>query len=165
MSTPNSVLGIRLPCAKDGYGYQEIQIPSDHPVFDEALLPVPARLGVPLVIYRMGTQSPNRADLDCRVATYLNVTYEDGIAPPAWQSHIGTCLVARKDKKRFSEQHMDAIEMYIDRLMDYFGDEGPYAAQRQIRPEVFEKWFESFRDGRKKNGDAGWENVPGFDEV
>jgi hypothetical protein len=165
MSSTSPVLGIRLPCAKDGYGYSEIQIPGDHPIFDEAILPVPARIGVPLVIYRMGTQSPDRADLDCRVATYLNVTYEDGIAPPAWQSHVGTCLVARKDKKPFSMQHMDAIEMYIDMLMDYFGDDGPYAAQRQITPEVFEKWFENYSANQKKDGRSGWENVPSFSEV
>jgi len=42
---------------------------------------------IPLVSYRVDTQSTNRADLDNQIATQLNIGSESGFAPSAWQSY------------------------------------------------------------------------------
>ncbi|KAH8653918.1 hypothetical protein BGZ61DRAFT_468096 [Ilyonectria robusta] len=65
-------------------------IPADHPVFSQDIPPVPGLIEVPLVLHRVGTRSANR--------TYLNINSDSGFAPPAWQSHVGTIVVARKDR-------------------------------------------------------------------
>jgi hypothetical protein len=108
-------------------------------MFDNALLEVPAILGVPMVIHRVGTQSACRPDLDCKIATYLNIEYVDDMAPPEWQSHIGGCLVARKNKKPLSSQHLEALCMYIDRILDNFGDG---VKQEQAQAMVTREGFE-----------------------
>jgi len=38
-------------------------IPADHPAFSEPVSPVPRLIEVPLVVYSVGSQSANRADL------------------------------------------------------------------------------------------------------
>jgi hypothetical protein len=139
-----SVKGVGLACKMEPGMINETDIPIDHTIFDNPLLEVPAIMGVPLVIHRLGTKSNNRADLDCRIATFLIVTFRDGLASPELQSHVGSCLVARKDKKPLSSEHLEAVWMYIDRLMDMFGD-GPKSAQKDINRDDFESWFEGYR--------------------
>ncbi|KAF1847749.1 uncharacterized protein K460DRAFT_363787 [Cucurbitaria berberidis CBS 394.84] len=157
--TGDSVEAVKLRCEKEGGGFRKISLEPNHIVFDGPLLQVPAIMGIPLVIHRVGTKSNNRADLDCRIATFLNVKYEDGFAPPQWQSHVGTCIVARKDKKPLSAEHVEAVWMYIDKLMDTFGEEGPQAAQKEISREHYEEWFERYRDSEAENGRDEWRNV------
>jgi len=157
--TSDTVKGVRLTCTKESGGFWEVDIPSNHSMFDGPLLEVPAILGVPLVIHRVGTQSNNRADLDCQIATFLNITYRDGMAPPEWQSHVGSCLVARKDKKPLSSQHLEAVWMYIDRILDYFGEEGPREAQKLITRKDFEKWLENYKLREASNGRSEWADV------
>lgn len=151
--------GVRLACTKEPGAFWEVDIPADHSIFDKAILEVPAILGIPLVIHRVGTQSNNRADLDCQIATYLNVTYEYGLAPPQWQSHVGTCLVARKDKKPLTSQHLEAVWMYIVRLMDFYGEQSPREAQKRITRQRFEKWFENYKKIEAENGRSEWKDV------
>jgi hypothetical protein len=127
-------------------------IPNIHLIFDGPLLEVPAIVGIPLVINRVGTQSDNRPDLDCQIATYLNVAYQDGLAPPEWQSHVRSCLVARKDKKPLNVEHLEAVWMYIDRLMDLYGEDSPKRAQKDITREGFERWFKGYRNENVQNG-------------
>lgn len=74
-------------------------IPADHAVFSQQVPPVPGLISIPLVLHRMGTKSANRADLDNQIATYLNIDSDSGFAPPTWQSHVSTVLVARKDRR------------------------------------------------------------------
>lgn len=140
-------------------------IPSNHPIFNNPVLPVPGRIVIPLVIHRLGTQSRNRADLDCRIATYLNVEYEDGLAPPHWESHVGTCIVTRKDKKPLSSEHLEAVWMFIDRLMDYFGEDGPEEAHRNISKPKFERWFKGYKEGQVVNHRDEWKNVGSIYDV
>jgi hypothetical protein len=49
--------------------------------------------------------------------------------------------------------------MYINRLMDIFGDEGPTAAQEEINREDFESWFENYKENNVENGRDEWKNV------
>lgn len=137
--------------------FWEVDVPSDHALFDRPILEVPGIMGIPLVIYRVGTPSSNRTDLDCQIATFLNVTYDDGLAPAEWQSRVGTCLVARKDKKPLTSMHLEAVWMYIDRLMDLYG-EGPKRAQKEIARERFEKWLENYKRNEAMNGRPEWKD-------
>ena len=159
MHTGETVVAVRLACNKESGGFWNVSVPANHTMFDSPLLEVPAIMGIPLVIHRVGTQSNNRADLDCRIATFLNVKYEDGFAPREWQSHVGTCIVARKDKKPLSAEHLEAVWMYIDRLMDIFGEEGPEKAQKEISRDSFEEWFEDYKNNEVENGRENWKNV------
>ncbi|KAK5735723.1 hypothetical protein LTR17_007895 [Elasticomyces elasticus] len=110
------IKGVRLLCTKEGPSpFRQVDIPSNHAMFGSPPLEVPAILGIPMVIHRVGTKSRDRADLDCQIATYLNIKYSDGLAPPQWQSHVGSCLVARKDKKPLSLPHLEAVWMFIMR--------------------------------------------------
>lgn len=158
------VKGIRLACNKEPGGFWEVDIPSDHSIFDEPLLEVPALLGIPLVIHRLGTQLNIRADLDCHIATWRNIKYANGFAPIEWQSHVGTCLVARKDKKPLNEEHMDAVRMYVSRLLDLFGNDPKYA-QKEMTRAAFEKWFENYRAREIENGHPNWEKVVSLFDV
>jgi hypothetical protein len=153
------VKGVRIACTKEPGRFWEVDIPADHSIFEKTILEVPAILGIPLVIRRVGTQSNDCADLDCQIATFLNVKYEDGLAPSQWQSHVGTCLVARKDKKPLTSQHLEAVWMYIDRLMDCYGEEGPRQAQKEMTKKRLETWFENYKENEAENERTEWKDV------
>ncbi|PYH81280.1 hypothetical protein BO82DRAFT_402545 [Aspergillus uvarum CBS 121591] len=58
--------------------------------------------------------------------TYLHIDPISGLAPPAWQAgRIGTVIVARRDRKDLSPEHYEATWMYIDYMIDFFGNGGP----------------------------------------
>jgi hypothetical protein len=96
--TGNTVQAVHIACEKESGSFWNISIPSNHPVFDGPLLEVPAKTHIPLVIHRIGTKSKHRADLECPIATCLNIKYTNGVAPQKWQSGVGSCIVARKTK-------------------------------------------------------------------
>jgi hypothetical protein len=73
---------------------------------------------------RTGTTSPTQADLDCQIATFLAINPTTCFAPPEWQSHVGTVIVARKDKKPLSMQHLEGFWMHTDAILDEFGNGG-----------------------------------------
>lgn len=157
--TGDIVKGVRLNCTKDPGGFFEVDIPSTHAMFDTSLLEVPALIGIPMVIHRIGTQSNHRPDLDCQIATCLNIEYSNSLAPPQWQSHVGSCLVARKDKKPLSSQHLEAVWMYIDRVLDYYGDVGVKQAQALITRKEFERWFDNRKRNEARNRKSEWADV------
>jgi hypothetical protein len=140
-------------------------MPSHHPIFNGPLLKVPARMDIPLVIYRIGIESDNRVGLDCRIANFLNINYTTGFVPDEWQSGVGSCIDARKDKRPLSEEHLEAVWMYIDRLMDIFCEDGPEAAQEEMTRECFEEWFEDYKATEAENGKANWRNVASIYDV
>ncbi|KAH0600504.1 hypothetical protein MHUMG1_01501 [Metarhizium humberi] len=118
-------------------------IPADHAVFSQQVPPVPGLISIPLVLHRMGTKSANRADLDNQIATYLNIDSDSGFAPPTWQSHVGTVLVARKDRRPLLPQHLEGVWMYCDYILDIFG-EGQGAPRWLYNRPAFEKWWEGY---------------------
>ncbi|KAH6874065.1 hypothetical protein B0T10DRAFT_533095 [Thelonectria olida] len=105
-----------------------IMIKADHPVFSNYVPPVPGLIEIPLILRRVGTQSTYRADLDNQIATYLNINSESGFAPPAWQSYVGTVLVARKDEKPLLPQHLEGREAFEEWW------EGYCEEQKEFRP-------------------------------
>ncbi|KJZ67955.1 hypothetical protein HIM_12654 [Hirsutella minnesotensis 3608] len=124
-------------------------VPGDHPIFLQPVAPISALIEVPLVLHRIGTKSVNRADLDNQIATYLNIDANSGYAPPEWQSHVGTVVVARKDKRPLLPQHLEGIWMFCDHVLDLFGDgEGPpsWLYSRQ----AFEKWWAEYCEEQKR---------------
>jgi hypothetical protein len=135
-------------------------IPADHPIFSQPVPPVPRLVEVPLVLHRVGTQSANRADLDNQIATYINVDADSGFAPLAWQSHVGTVVVARKDKKPLLPHHVEGMWMYCDRILDRFGDgEGP--PRRLYNRQAFETWWKHYcEEQRGFRLGSGGENDP-----
>ena len=118
-------------------------IPADHPIFSQPVPPIPALIKVPLVLHRVGTPSTNQADLDNQIATYLNIDADSGFAPLAWQSHVGTIVVARKDRKPLLPQHLEGVWMYCDRILDLFGEAGG-APRGLYNRQAFEKWWKGY---------------------
>lgn len=114
-------------------------IPIDHPVFSQPVAPLSEIIGIPLGIHRVGTLSSNRPDLDNQIITYLNVNLDSGLAPMEWQSHIGTVVVARKDKKPFLPHHLEGVWMYADYILDLFGERGA-APTLLYNRQAFEMW-------------------------
>ena len=133
-------------------------IPADHPVFNNTVPPVLALLDIPIVIHRLGTHNPGSFGyMDNQPITFLNIDATSGFAPPQWQSGIGSVIVARKDKKDLTAEHYEAIWMYMDRILDFFG-EGSTPTQLYSR-QAFERWYE----GYKRNAGysrAEWRSVP-----
>jgi hypothetical protein len=127
-------------------------IPADHRIFSQPVPNIPALIEVPLVLDRVGTQSADRADLDNQIATYLNIDANSGFAPPAWQSHVGTVVVARKDGKALLPQHLEGVWMYCDRILCLFG-EGEGAPTRLYNRQAFEKWWKVFCKEQKEKDD------------
>lgn len=160
----DSVAGVRLKCAKEGVGVEHVDIPSHHPIFDGPVIEIPALMEIPLVIHRLGTQSTNQPDLDCQLATWLMIKYEDGFAPPQWQSDVGSCWLARKDKKSLSEQQVYAIHDYMSTLLDRYSDD-PKDAQKLITRKAFERWFEQYVQSMVEVGGSEWKDFGSLYEL
>jgi hypothetical protein len=75
-------------------------------------------------------------------------------------------LVARKDGKTLLQQHLEAVWMYCDRILDHFG-EGAGPPRRMHSRAAFEKFWRNyveeqkgFRSGTGSEGDgSGWRVV------
>jgi hypothetical protein len=124
-------------------------IQADHPIFSNFVPSIPRLIELPLVFHRVGTQSTNRSDLDNQMITYLNVDSESGFAPPEWQSHVGTVLVARKDEKPLLAQHLEGVWMYCDYILDLFG-EGKGAPKHLYNRQAFEEWWRKYCEEQKE---------------
>ena len=118
-------------------------VPADHPVFSKHVLPVPALIEVPLVVYRLGTWSENVAELDNQAATYLNIDPDSGFAPPEWQECVGTVVVAHKDRKPLLLQHLEVVWDYCNYILDCFGD-GEGAPTKLYNRQAFQKYWEDY---------------------
>lgn len=121
---------------------------------------MPALLDFPIVVHRVGTPDNGAFDhLDNQAITYIHITTETGLAPPEWQSGIGTVIVARKDKKDLSPEHYEAIWMYYDHILDYFG-EGEGAPKHLFTRQAFERWFVGYQKEQLGFGRQEWTSVP-----
>ncbi|KAJ0122848.1 Uncharacterized protein HZ326_31567, partial [Fusarium oxysporum f. sp. albedinis] len=151
-STPGSIQAITVRCDGERVRFAPWSVTSvkaDHPIFSNFVPPIPRLIEVPLVFHRVGSQSADRADLDNQVITYLHIDSESGFAPPSWQSHIGTVLVARKDQKTLRPQHLEGVWMYCDHILDLFGD-GEGAPTHMYRRQAFEEWWKDYCKEQKK---------------
>lgn len=162
----DTIKAVTVRCSGDTTGpkWSATTITSADPIFDQqpgSEAPLPAALGIPLIFRRLpsaqfGTARPD--GLDNQIATYLNIELASGFAPAAWQSGVGTVLVARRDRKPLLEQHLEGLWMYCDRVLDIFGDGGGAPRHLYNRP-AFEKWWARYaEEARGYRGD--WKNVP-----
>lgn len=165
-STTDQIKAVIVRCNGDTTGpkWSATTIAGADPIFDQqpgSEAPLPAVLGIPLIFRRFpsaqfGTTRPD--GLDNQIATYLNIELASGFAPAAWQSGVGTVLVARLDKKPLLEQHLEGLWMYCDRVLDIFGD-GCGAPRHLYNRPAFEKWWARYaEEARGYRGD--WKNVP-----
>lgn len=141
-------------CAGDRGGppWEATTIPSGHAVFNDSVPPVAALLDFPIVIHRLGTCDTGEfGSLDNQAIAYLNVEAKSGLAPPRWQSGIGSVIVARKDRKDLSPEHNEVIWMYHDHILDYFGERP--ASMRLYNRQAFERLFVRYA---KKTAGFGW---------
>jgi len=66
------------------------------------------------------------------------------------QSHVGTVVVARKDRKPLLPQHLEGVWMYCDYILDLFGEgEGP--PRRLYSRQAFQKWWDGYWEDQKQN--------------
>ncbi|KAJ5924118.1 hypothetical protein N7466_008305 [Penicillium verhagenii] len=158
-SDKKTVKAVTAKCTGEGGpGWSAITIPSDHPIFQNEVPPVPALLDLPVVIHRVGSRSNGQHNyLDNQPITYINIEADSGFAPPKWQSGIGTVIIARKDKKDLSPEHYEAIWMYCDYILDWFG-EGPTPTHLYTR-QKFEQWFRGYKLRAVSMGREEWNSV------
>ncbi|KAI1801814.1 hypothetical protein F4811DRAFT_532900 [Daldinia bambusicola] len=169
-SASESILGVIIRC--DGERatkapWSAVMLNPDHVVFSEKVPPIPTLIGIPLAIRRLGTRAADRCYLDNQIVTYLNIDAESGFAPPEWQSHIGTVVAARLDKKPLLPQHLEGVWMFCDHILDIFGEDGS-APTRLYNRQAFETWWEEYCENHKRTrpGTGGemdpddWRAVP-----
>jgi hypothetical protein len=116
-----SIQAVIVPCESEGRGssrWSATTVPAHHPVFSQTVPLILQLIGIPLVIYRVGTQSANRSDRDDQVATFLNIYDDTGLASPYWQGYVGTVIVARKDRKPLLPQHVESLWEFCSRILD-----------------------------------------------
>lgn len=133
-------------------------VEADHGMFSRPVAPVPELLGIPLVCYDVGTQSAYQPDLDNQIITYLNIDPQTGFAPIQWRSHIGTVVVARRDRKDLLPHHLEAIWMYCDHILDLFGENEGVPPAHLYNQRAFEEWWEDYcMQQRRSRGGTGGE--------
>jgi hypothetical protein len=49
--------------------------------------------------------------------------------------------------------------MYIDKLIGFFGEEGPESARKEINREKFESWFERYKEECEGYSREEWNDV------
>ncbi|KAJ7099461.1 hypothetical protein B0H15DRAFT_547601 [Mycena belliarum] len=155
----NEIQAVVVWCAKDkrtpGRGtFNATTVAQNDPIFDLSPLPVSTRIDCPLVMRRTGTTSPDRADLDCQIATFLAIDPRSGFAPPEWQSHIGSVIVARKDKKPLSVHHLEGFWMYNDAILDEFSENGEINESDWYSRVKFERWWNDYCEEAQENRGA-----------
>jgi hypothetical protein len=134
-------------------------IPADHRIFSQPVPHIPALIEVPLVFDRLGTQSADRSDLSNQIATYLNIDADSGYAPPVWQSHVGTVIVARKDGKALLPHHLEGVWLYCRHILDIF-ENGEGAPTWMYNRQAFEKWWKEFCKKSEKKDDPDFQRSP-----
>jgi hypothetical protein len=89
------------------------------------------------------------------------IALHDGFAPAPWQSRVGSCIVARKDKKPLDTKQFEVVWMYNDRILDYMGDGesmDSLRAQGMMTKADFQKFFKRYSESQLDNG--FWDEAP-----
>ncbi|KAG4437318.1 hypothetical protein IFR05_007214 [Cadophora sp. M221] len=101
-------------------------------------LPITAKCGHPLVMFREVEGLQQGSGTDNQHATWLNIDPKSGFAPPNWQGGIGTVVVAAADGKPLSVPVLAAITDYVSEILDAFGDgKAPSTRYSKARLESF----------------------------
>jgi hypothetical protein len=114
-----------IPCVKihsPQTRYENITVPSTHPIFTSKALPVTVKFGYPLVMARLVENLPQGPQTDNQHATWLNIDPESGFAPSQWQGGIGSVVVANADGTPLDSDTLGAIVDYVSGILDAFGN-------------------------------------------
>ncbi|KAK4103171.1 hypothetical protein N658DRAFT_549597 [Parathielavia hyrcaniae] len=160
-ATPTQIQGVIVRCDMEKgrhAPWSKHMLPSDHTLFKPPFVipDIPRLIEIPLVMYRLKTQSGRQEDLDNQIITYININAESGFAAAQWQSHVGTVVVARADKKPLLPHHLEGVWIYCDMILDRFGEgEGP--PRRLYNRKAFEAWWGRCCEEQKgfRNGTGG----------
>lgn len=134
---------VKTPCDKErGATFSSLEVPGDHPVFTQgAISPVSRLFELPLLVYRLDPRPsltiPRSSDYDNQPMTYLMIDPVSGLAPPEWQQGVGSCIVARQDKKPLTVDHLYMVHEFMGNLLDRFGygepvDPGRYMSKAAL---------------------------------
>ncbi|TEB28780.1 hypothetical protein FA13DRAFT_1735305 [Coprinellus micaceus] len=157
---PEVVKGIVIPCDGDKRTqgpaiFRAVDVPRSHPVHREGhSTPVPKKVGIPLLVYKHPRPSDKiyeRAPLDNQITTYLMIEPFNGLAPLQWQQDIGTVTVIRADHKPLTTQEIETVWMYIDQILDTFGDSDSQARAQMTKPK-FRQFCERYKEQEIANG-------------
>lgn len=123
----------RIRCVKlygqstGGSAYEDIHLPSSHPVFENDPVPISLKIGYPLVIERIEPYKylPRNPETDNQHATWLMIDPVTGFAPGTWRGGIGSVYVASPDQKPLTQAILAAIVDYVSDILDAFGGVNP----------------------------------------
>ncbi|KAL2063120.1 hypothetical protein VTL71DRAFT_6192 [Oculimacula yallundae] len=102
--------------------YSAVKISSEHPVFSTKVLPITAKCGYSLVVFREIEGLERGLHTDNEHAIWMNIDPYTGFAPDNWQGDIGTVVVAAADGKDLSVPVLAAITDYVNEILDAFGE-------------------------------------------
>lgn len=110
-----------------GSAYEDIHLPSSHPVFENDPVPISLKIGYPLVIERIEPYKylPRNPETDNQHATWLMIDPVTGFAPGTWRGGIGSVYVASPDQKPLTQAILAAIVDYVSDILDAFGGVNP----------------------------------------
>lgn len=142
-----------------GIAWVQQSIPPDHEIFSAQPAPLPALLDIPLVFHKLPTNPTGSDDfMDNEKITRLNIDPDTGLAPPQWQSGVGTVLVARTDGKHLIYPHIEAILAYCEKISEIFGN-GDGAPRHMYNRKSFEEFWFEYRARTADNWSYMWRNV------
>ncbi|MCJ1401603.1 hypothetical protein MMC11_004819 [Xylographa trunciseda] len=183
--TRTKVQGVKITCEGDRkvshnpMPWIAISVPRDHPVFMQRIPPEISRLvEFPVLVKKY---SPDRSWKDHRQsydnvqATFLHVDADPksqgwGWAPPEWQSHIGSVLVVRQDKKDLTPQQAEALcDFCYDYMQSKFEAslEGEMTRDRVMgfmTKQSFAKFFQNYQKEQTSFGNQWSSAKSPFDD-
>ncbi|KAL7411043.1 hypothetical protein BDY24DRAFT_397515 [Mrakia frigida] len=162
---PGKVAAVWIPCIGQRTGdlFLPKLIDDNHPIFSEGeSSPLSKLVGMEILVWReekrdyreIGHSPPH----DNQSTTYMMINPSDGFAPPRWQSGVGSVIVARVDKKPLARNHIEALWMLADGVLDQFGN-GPlsnYNKQRYYTPGGWKQFFESYARDQQNYGNVSF---------
>jgi hypothetical protein len=176
----DNVVGVRINCDGDvNIGgrprYERTELPGYHQLFQQVATDVSEHIELPIVVQRIpgsvekwkerSNHPSARSPWVNTAGSYLNIgckpdkmadSWGWGFAPPEWQNLVGAVVVMRKDKKKLSPEHVDAlVEYHQHHLMNFFEQEAESSSSdekfgmkrdrawvmRQITKEKFHEFY------------------------
>lgn len=111
--------------------FKKILLPSDHAIFQQSPTEISAQVGLPIVAARIPGNVDKWVESKCgyicnEPITFLHIGCDPrieggsaldggpgwGTAPLSWGMEVGSCIVARKDRKLLEPEHIEAMAKY-----------------------------------------------------
>lgn len=145
------MLAVRLNCRKECQGrngrreMEQVRLArGDASLFEgidpaQGTCPVPAMVGVPIVVRRLAAPAScqSKADFDNITATQLHIKPTHGYAPVAWALYLGPCIVYRADGRDLTVDDLDSLDSFMKTLLDKYSDRC-VAPERDLTPAALD---------------------------